>query len=263
MLPFYQIQPSDLSILYNERELYFPCHVHGHFEIIYIFFGTQCIEIDDSSFELHEGEAAIIFPDIMHNYYKKRNGPTKTLMIIGNPKIFGNLFPDLSKFHTSNPIIPKEMITEDAICALNHFKKNDSFSAKFGWTCVVMSHLLEHIELEQQQRIPVHDMTHKIIEYISTNFREPLTLDMLATKFCISKCYISHIFSKKIKMSFRAYLGLMRIEYAAKLIRTTDDTLTTIGINAGFDCYRTFCRAFRKIYDMTPKEYMQNINKYI
>ncbi|WP_339301819.1 helix-turn-helix transcriptional regulator [Paenibacillus sp. FSL R5-0623] len=101
------------------------------------------------------------------------------------------------------------------------------------------------------------------MEYLSNHFTESITLDSLAAEFNVSKYYISRIFSNKIKINLRNYLSMLRVEYASMLIRTTDASLTTIGVNAGFDSQRTFNRVFRAIYGMTPRDFKNNVHNYL
>ncbi|MCR8632745.1 helix-turn-helix transcriptional regulator [Paenibacillus radicis (ex Xue et al. 2023)] len=263
MLPFYEIQAKDLRLIRYTRQLTFPAHMHRNIEILYVFSGVQYLDIDETAYEIHEGEAAIIFSDIVHSYYKIGENTADAILIICNPRLFGGVFPNFENFQPVIPFISKEGIHEEAVYALRHIKKKDEFAVRLGWTYVIMSHLLRRIELKQRQRTPVQDMSKKIMEYLANNFTEPLTLDSLAAEFCVSKYYISHIFSDRIKMNFRNYLGLLRAEYAAKLIRTTDAALTTISSNAGFDSQRTFNRIFHAKYGMSPREFRTNIRKYI
>ena len=45
MVPFYEIQRSDIKIIHNKRELNYPTHVHEHMEILYIFDLSQHIKL--------------------------------------------------------------------------------------------------------------------------------------------------------------------------------------------------------------------------
>ncbi|OXM83899.1 helix-turn-helix transcriptional regulator [Paenibacillus rigui] len=262
MLPFYEIQTKELRLFRLSKQLMFPAHMHRNIEILYVFSGVQYVEIDEITYEIHEGEAAIIFPDIVHCYIKKEEDPAESIVILCNPRLFGGIFPDFENFQPLSPTISKANIHEEAVYALRHIKKKDEFAVKLGWTYVIMSHLLRQLELKQRQRIPVQDMSKKMMEYLANNFTEPITLDSLAAEFCMSKYYISHIFSDKIKINLRNYLGMLRAEHAAKLIRTTDASLSTISSHAGFDSQRTFNRVFHAKYGMSPREFRNNMRKY-
>lgn len=114
---------------------------------------------------------------------------------------------------------------------------------------------MKKIKLQQNKAAPVDNLVEKIILYISKNFKNDITLDVLAKEFSVSRCYISRIFSNTIKMSFTNYISLIRAEYAAVLIRSTDDSITNIYNCSGFSSQSTFNRAFKRIYNMSPREY--------
>lgn len=263
MIPFYELQPSDLNIIYNKRELNFRPHIHKYVEILYVFKGGQHLEINDASYVLEEGDAAIIFPDHLHSFSRPAQREAEVVFLICTPEIFGSLFPSLNECTADNPVVTKKSIPEQTVYAFKHLDKANSFAENLGWALIIMSTLLEHIEVRQTHRIPVEDITPKLIKFIDENFTRPLSLDTLADEFHVSRYYISHIFSSKINMNFRSYIGTLRAEYAASLIRTTSDNMTAISDKAGFESQRTFNRVFKAIYNMSPLEYKSNINAYL
>lgn len=70
----------------------------------------------------------------------------------------------------------------------------------------------EKIKLQQNKAASVDNLVEKIILYISKNFKNDITLDVLAKKFSVTKCYISRIFSNTIKMNFMNYFSLIHAE---------------------------------------------------
>lgn len=261
MLPLYEIRPADLTVIRNKYELNFPEHMHKYIEIIYVHKGTQSIASEGKSYDITEGSSAIIFPDTIHSYTGSGKEGAEVLIILCAPKLFGSLFPDLNKFHLDNPLIDRALIHDKLKTAFCMIERTADFAVKFSWTCVIMSYLMEIITPEHSDRSPVSDITYKIIKYIEENFREDITRESLAKHFNVSECYISKIFANNFKMNLRNYLGLIRAEYAANLIRTTDETFTSISQLAGFGSLRTFNRMFRSAYGISPSEYNNNINK--
>ncbi len=260
MVPFYEIQPSDINVIHNYREIRFHAHLHKHIEILYVFEGGQHINIDGLTYEVKAGQAAIVFPDIVHHYYRNDVRPADGVLVICHPKIFGGVFPDISNSRPSSPVI--EDIDEAAAYAFAQIADCPSFSERLGWSIVIISKLLKKIKINKDKHMPVESLAEKMIRYISMNFKQDISLDVLAEEFNVSKYYISHVFSNRIRINFRNYLALVRTEYAAGLIRTTDDSITNICLSAGFSSQRTFNRAFKQIYGMTPREYKNNINEF-
>ena len=118
--------------------------------------------------------------------------------------------------------------------------------------------LIKKLNLTHKQSIPVAGLTKKITTYISLNFKENITLDLLAKEFCVSKFYISHTFSEKLKVNLSEYVSSIRAKYAAEQLLSTDDSITNIALNSGFSSQSTFNRTFLKIYGMSPREYRNN-----
>lgn len=263
MLPAYEIRKSDLTVKHNNYELDFPEHMHKYIEIVYVYKGFQHLKIENQNFEVSEGVMAVIFPDTVHSFYSVDKKNSEVLILMCDPKLFGNLFPDLKNFRPQNPIINSGSINNSFKTALNCISPDDSFEIRFSWACVIMSYIMEIMKLEQLPSDPVTDISYKIIKYIEENFTEPITRASLAKYFNVSECYISRIFAQKFKINLRNYLGLIRAEYAANLIRTTDENITLISQLSGFDSQRTFNRMFKAAYGRTPKEYKNNINQFI
>ncbi len=255
MPPFYEIRSSEMSVIRNGKPLSFPAHLHSSIEILYVFSGAQSLEIDGIAYSINAGEAAVIFPDIIHSYHRTGSANTEALILIFHPRLLGALIPSLGNVRPLVPRLPQASIHPDALYAFEHIRREDDITLKLGWLHVIMSHLLQQMELQPRQQPPVQELPRKIIEFVAEHFTEPLTLEALAAEFCISKYYISRIFSNHIKMNFRNYLALLRAEYASKLILTTNASLTSICGNAGFDSQRTFNRAFLAIYGMPPRKF--------
>ena len=267
--PFYEIKQNDIVVKKLERELLFPAHLHEELEIVYVFRGTQKITIGDNLYEVHEGNAIIILPEEIHEYVRdkslgKNNKDADSLVIICNTKIFNGLFPDFYKYKTHMPLISSEELSIEAKEAFNNIYHNrNEHSAVYGWICVALHYILKSVNIVKIDGIKSDGTISRILNYISDNFTENITLETLADSMHLSKYYVSHIFGEKLGVNFRTYLGMLRAEYAAKLIRTTNNTMTEISNIAGFDTQRTFNRVFGRIYGMTPTEYKNNIRNYL
>ncbi len=263
MLPVYEIRRSDLTVKHNNYELDYPEHMHEYVEIIYVYNGVQHLKIENQVIEISKGNLAVVFPDIVHSFFTLYKKNSEVLILMCAPKLFGKLFPDLKKLRPESPVIENTQISEPFKAALYSVTPEQPFEIKFSWTCVIMSYILEILKLKQRSSQPVGDITYKIVKYIEENFTETITRELLAKRFNVSECYISEIFTQKFKMNLRNYLGLIRAEYAAGLIRTTNENFTVISQHSGFESLRTFNRMFKAAYGQTPGEYRKNITKLI
>lgn len=262
MLPFYQILDNDLTLKHNFRELHYDVHLHKEIEILYMREGSQKIHINSEEYVVNKGDAAIIFPEQLHDYVRETKDATDEIIILCSPNFYRHYFSDMSDKVPLNPIIKRESIHPDALYALEHIEIKDSFTAQLASTIMIITRFLEYTELKETKKIYLSDISHRVIDYIREHFVQDITLESIAKEFSVNKNYISHIFSKKFEINFRKYLGMIRAEYAATLLRTTDDKITAIAEKAGFESQRTFNRIFREIYGITPQEFRKNMDNY-
>lgn len=86
-------------------------------------------------------------------------------------------------------------------------------------------------------------------------FRNPeLSLNDLALAVGTNRTYMSRWFTSN-NTSFYTYINNLRIEYAGKLLRTTDTPVTQIQLDSGFTSKTTFRKYFHERFDCSPTEY--------
>lgn len=66
---------------------------------------------------------------------------------------------------------------------------------------------------------------------------------------------LSRVFSGTFHKNFNQYLNEIRLEYAASLLLYTNQTITDVYMNAGFESQRTFNRVFLEEYRLSPRDY--------
>lgn len=98
-------------------------------------------------------------------------------------------------------------------------------------------------------------MSNELKEYVSLNFRRPLTLASLSKVYYVSEKYLGRIIKKALGMSFHAYLNEVRLHNAAALLRTQDMTVTDIALDSGFENVTYFNRMFKRKFGITPTRY--------
>lgn len=93
------------------------------------------------------------------------------------------------------------------------------------------------------------------IKYIKEHFRERLTLETVSSKVFVNTKYFSHAFKKDLGISFTDYVVKLRIEYACRLLETTNYHIYRISIECGFSDSSYFNRVFCSKMNMTPNAY--------
>jgi AraC-like DNA-binding protein len=95
----------------------------------------------------------------------------------------------------------------------------------------------------------------KILEYVNEHYKEPITRRALARAVGYHESYVSHSFLENLNISLTDYILSLRIGDARALLRSTDQSISSIALSLGFGSIRSFNRAFLKFVHTTPREY--------
>lgn len=90
---------------------------------------------------------------------------------------------------------------------------------------------------------------------MAAHFKEEITLDMMARDLGVSKYVLSRVFSATFHKNYNQYLNEQRMNYVISLLECSDEPITDICLDAGFQSQRTFNRVFQEMYKMSPREY--------
>ena len=93
------------------------------------------------------------------------------------------------------------------------------------------------------------------MDYILSNLSAPLTLSMLAKEACMSRSYYSTLFKTLNGVSVWNYITAQRVDMAQHLLESTNDSITEICENCGFNNIANFNRTFKRIAGKTPSSY--------
>ena len=88
--------------------------------------------------------------------------------------------------------------------------------------------------------------------------REPArawTVAGLAQQAGVSRSVFAARFTHLLEEAPLAYLGRWRIQLAARLLETTDDSVLQIALKVGYESEAAFNRAFRREFELPPARY--------
>ncbi len=93
------------------------------------------------------------------------------------------------------------------------------------------------------------------LTYIAQNYRLPLSLEEVAGQINLSPTYLSKKFRKVTGVTFKEYVNYIRIKQAVQALLTTDDSITKIAVDCGFNSSNYFKDIFRKINGVSPRAF--------
>lgn len=97
-----------------------------------------------------------------------------------------------------------------------------------------------------------------ILDYVEINLHTKLSINTICERFHISSSYCCKLFKYYLNTSFVSYLLEKRMEYAKRLLKSTEMPINEIAYKCGFDDYFYFAKKFKGMAEVTPSEYRNN-----
>ncbi len=93
------------------------------------------------------------------------------------------------------------------------------------------------------------------LEFLQQHFRERITLEQIARSAHLSVSRLCHLFQERLQTTAVAYLNELRINWAKRLLSTTEKTCLEICYESGFENLSYFNRTFKKLTGLTPSQF--------
>lgn len=233
-------------------------HLHKHIEFFMLYAGCTTAFIDSEEYDVRAGDLCMVFPNQIHQFKTVEN--EKYDLFIISPDILPELESVFSQCVPERAILrakdvgskPKELLRE--LIKVNKGSGEYKNILMKGILLSFFGEVLEKMSLTDVKSVSSHALK-TVINYCSKNFSRDLSLAVLEDELHISKYYISHLFSMKLKVRFNDYINSLRISDACRRLKQTDQTITEISECVGFNTLRTFNRAFIRQVGISPSEY--------
>ncbi len=100
-----------------------------------------------------------------------------------------------------------------------------------------------------------------IYKYVMAHFKEPISIDQLASEVNMTKTSFCRFFKKRATKSFVQYVNEIRIGYACKLLYTESYNISEVAYESGFENISNFNKQFMKIKKKTPSQLLSQFAK--
>jgi len=113
----------------------------------------------------------------------------------------------------------------------------------------------ENEPVEQKTNCTNQARLQIMMQFIQEHYQERICLEDIGAAVHIGKSMTLQIFHQGIHQSPISYLIQFRLKQAAKLLVSTEKTISRIAEETGFESSTYFCRKFKELYGITPKDY--------
>lgn len=273
---------DDLPIaVYNGEYMddYFLRYIHWHdeIEITYFLEGKASIKVDLTSYDVQAGDIVFHRPNSLHFVTDINIYPTRVLTIVFHPKMlyFGesdatyinyisDLYEDRSTLATIiSPGSNKYTQMQSAINSINNLLNTKPIAYELNLKASLSMFIAALIQYSQGKNSttdfisPSTNMTRikDVLKLIHKDYHRPLRTVELSTLAGYSQSHFMHLFKESTGFSVSNYIIQVRLEEARKALLMSNKSITSIGLDCGFNSDAYFIRCFKTAFATTPLQY--------
>lgn len=245
-----------------------PLHWHLEYEIITVLRGSFSLSLDGETTLMNPGDCAVISAGVIHGG-------------IPNECIYECLVFDLQAFLQYMPICSKSLgeflFEPSSITGI--YKKGSTTSdiadkifdsmecERRGYELVCIglmwqllgefaSSFSKFITSETKSSGQISKLKN-VLSFMHKNYNRHITLDELARTAGMSPKYFCKVFKELTDKTPVEYLNYYRIESACEMLTLTDETITEVAMNCGFNDMSYFSKTFSKFKGISPNKFRQ------
>ena len=266
---FHQVHNSIGGEIFNAfvyRDIKWFTHLHRGFEICLNLSGKIKAAAGDKEYILNSGDFLLLTPYQLHSY--ESEGPSLAYVVVFSGGFADSFNSVVTGKEAANALLTPSEETRSFFVKnmLNGF--DPALSGKTDREAIAVNKpplftvkaclyavFAEYFESTEFIDKPLcNKLIFDILDYIEKNYASDISLYKMADALGYDYRYISRIFGKTFGINFKTLVNQYRCDYAKSLIRSTDDTLSDIAMNSGFQSLRSFNRVFLSLTGYAPSE---------
>jgi AraC family transcriptional regulator len=102
-----------------------------------------------------------------------------------------------------------------------------------------------------------HERILKVLIHIQDHLDQAVSLEELASVTCFSPYHFHRIFKVMVGESVMEHVRRLRLERAAWQLKLSDQPVTRVAFDAGYETHEAFTRAFRAMFGEPPKRFRE------
>jgi AraC-like DNA-binding protein len=266
-------QESELTVLFAGESQTKPEHrlgpkVYDYYLIHYVISGKGVFSSQGEEYELGAGDSFVIEPEQLISYVSDGTDPWHYCWIA----FTGEQSATLVASTGVNPLQPIIHNTRNRhipvlfrhIQQALRSKKSNAQLKSIGYLLLLLGEYCETLSASTITGVVTEVESDRIVQqaihYLSTQYAEPITIELMAESLGYNRAYLSRMFKRHTKVTPVTFLLKLRVDKARLLLRERLElTIEQIASSVGFYDPLYFSKQFRRWYGVSPSEYRNQI----
>jgi len=271
--PYLPIGAYETYLEFYRNTRHIDCHWHDEWEFFLVEEGSAWYGLNGVKTLVTEGSVVFIPSGNLHVFESVNGKFWRFKAVVFSSDMLRLLSDELVESKYIRPLIegrfklPSTMQSPDAGKLFEHLynlvKNEPPFYELHIKACLfeLLACLMECAHLDTSYQISDKEtpcqMKH-VLNYIHKHYADDITVAQLSGMAHMSAGYFTKIFRRYTAKSPMDYVIKLRLSKAAVLLKESDEKLTNIALDAGFNNLSYFIRTFQTHFQCTPTEYRRN-----
>lgn len=259
----------------------FPCplvrwHYHDEYELHMIVASVGKVFVGDHVGTFSPGQLILTGPRLPHNWISQTEPgeviPLRDLVIQFRKDLVPTMQAAAPELAELMPLLDRsrfgiEFLGSSLADAEQSFHRiiDASGARRIAYLLELLQRLASETEYRSLSTMPMSsqadevalDKVERVTQYVTENYGREIPLAVVADIVGMSESAFSRFFTKATGNGFTRFLNRVRIARACELLTVTEQPITDICYDVGFNNVANFNRRFRELKAVTPRKYRQ------
>jgi AraC family transcriptional regulator len=242
-----------------------PAHTHPAYSFVVSFDDFCQVKVDGTIQRSRPGTFSAFSPDVPHQELPLET-PARYVAVMIRPEY---LHEQLAAYGKPLPILRGESFesTPRLLAALREFmseyeEQDPGCETMLAATGQKITHLIIRQMLstpKQDEKVDFRMAANDAVEVMHTHLHEKITLTDLARVGRLSLSQFTRVFKEELGVAPIEYLQELRLLRARRLLRDTDQTITQVALDCGFNSSSYFSRCFLGRFSASPSAFRKSL----
>lgn len=226
--------------------------------------GKGRLEVNGKQYEIGGGEGFYLSPQDNAYYVADEEEPWEYIWVCFGGNFVKSIMERMS-ICSKNPIFRDA--EDGAIRAKFDGVRQHAHSgvvshlSALGSLYSLLAALVESYPSRKKDRRRDRDYFESVMNIVQSEFTRVIGIDDLAGRVGFSRSNLYRIFKKNTGVGPLEYIERLRVAYACELIKQNKLYLTEIARLSGFGEYKSFCKIFKRIIGVPPKDFLTAVSR--
>lgn len=264
---------SEYKIFYliDTKKKEIEYHYHDFYKILIFLNGNVSYNIEGRVYNLQKGDVVLVNAGDIHKPIIYDDVPYERIIVYVSAEFFRTYniekedlfycFNETKKQQSNLIRVPDYKTSRLAAVAheLTTDYKSNEFGAllyqriKFIEFLIVLNRMILNKNADYGSAMTANPTVLKIMQFINENIINDLSVDRIAETMYLNRSYIMHLFKAETGYTIGNYISEKRLFIARQYIME-GIPITEACYKSGFKNYTTFYHAYKKKYQLAPKE---------